>query len=89
MATSMDTHKRKVTIGLHLSNLLSFCISRKPEIVCRCIVIGLLARPFKSFSPSSVAEPIADKVSVTLRAMKRLVAISRMLKGYTNVTLTA
>ena len=80
MATRLDTHECKVAARPHVSNLLSFRISAEFKILRRSSVIVLLARPVESFNPRTVAEPIADKVSVTLWAVKMSVAVSRMLK---------
>lgn len=61
VSSTEDLHEGKVAAGLDLSKLLSII---ELQILDRGLVEILLARPLEGFSPTLVAEPVADEVSI-------------------------
>lgn len=55
---TVNAHECKVARALHLANLVTAHL----EVCSTDTLVGLAARPFKSISPRSVSEPIANEI---------------------------
>lgn len=66
VATSIDTHESKVTVGLELADLLALVLVVHDLDILQGSRRELrLSRPFKGLSPRLVAKPVANEVSIT------------------------
>ena len=70
VARSMKPHEGEVAAALDLADFAA--VGTEFQVFHLDLIEGLLARPFQGFSPCLVAQPIADKVSVTLTIVSRL-----------------
>ena len=64
MASSMQSHERKITIILDFTNFSA--ITTELEILECHFIVSFLPRPFESLSPCLVPKPVANKVRIAL-----------------------
>lgn len=66
MPTTIKTHESEVPTALNLSNLLLLSlVSNSIERLELSGSVLLVTRPLKSISPSLIAEPVTDEISIT------------------------
>ena len=64
MSSPVDAHERQVATALHLANLLPG--TSKPEVCAPDFAIFLAPIPFEGVSPRSIANPVTDKIRISL-----------------------
>lgn len=64
MSSAVDAHECQITTALHLANL--FSRTPKLEICTADFAILLAPIPFEGISPRSIANPITNKICITL-----------------------